>query len=539
MLGKHIEKLHGVGAKSCSLCGHGYAGSGAEIRLRVHMKKHGWSPNCKQCEEKVGDKEALSLHIEEEHTAEPCAFCTEVSENKAGLVSHMQAVHSLVAHMCGCEGCKWGSADIVALEDHWKQSHMNIGFSCGRCKEGYFTWVKLSRHMENNHGGPATTCPHCAKSFPVDGDLQNHLEGVHMMGGYACAPCQLWFDNADWLSEHFRTEHLVTQYSCEGCGEKDSDGEVLWQHMKEKHGRPEAEVWQDQRSEAGALSTSSASLEPDAQSTSSESRKQVQNGCNLCDFISHAERPKDQRVNVRRHLQRFHPGAAAAKPSVLLGAQEAKVVEEGEDEAGDAVCTLQRFHPGAAAAKPSVLLGAKEAKVVEEGEDEAGVAVCKTCGKSFTKYTSLERHHENTHRAERLQKTPPRAREGGNESMKAKEGASIQVKEGGVLSKKVNEEAGSGHTTVDQVKEGGNESMTAQEDATGHTTNSLWLECCPDVAGNTFYKNPYTGAISRDRPVGAGTEVVSEAEFGRRRATADKRKVGKAEVASRKRVRRG
>ena len=121
----------------------------------------------------------------------------------------------------------------------------------------------------------------------------------------------------------------------------------------------------------------------------------------------------------------------------------------------------------------------------------------------------------------------------------AKEGASIQVKEGGVLSKKVNEEAGSGHTAVNQVKEGGNESMTAQEDATGHTTNSLWLECCPDVAGNTFYKNPYTQVISRDRPVGAGTEVVSEAEFGRRRATADKRKVGKAEVASRKRVRRG
>ena len=108
---------------------------------------------------------------------------------KYDLLRHIRVVHSaeIVSTEFQCKHCEKKFADAEALDLHTASQHKNLpkkSFNCEKCEALFSTKYNLDRHKVV-HGNVADAvsrfdCPQCSNTFSNKANLKNHVKRCHV-----------------------------------------------------------------------------------------------------------------------------------------------------------------------------------------------------------------------------------------------------------------------------------------------------------------------------------------------------------------------
>ena len=144
---------------------------------------------------------------------------------------------------CASEGCETTENTQKAINQHEKETHKDLQYSCECCGATNFSsydamFKHTQRHFEFMHA-----CSVCSKKFQFPSQVEKHMSVHDKAKGFICTwrGCKKVLANKDSLRQHV-LRHQDLQLKCELCTEGEEEAHTfptemsLKQHKQGKHG---------------------------------------------------------------------------------------------------------------------------------------------------------------------------------------------------------------------------------------------------------------------------------------------------------------
>ena len=144
---------------------------------------------------------------------------------------------------CASEGCETTENTRKAINQHEKETHKDLQYSCECCGASNFSsydamFKHTQRHFEFMHA-----CSVCSKKFQFPSQVDKHMSVHDKAKGFVCTwrGCKKVLANKDSLRQHV-LRHQDLKLKCELCTEGEEEARTfptemsLKQHKQGKHG---------------------------------------------------------------------------------------------------------------------------------------------------------------------------------------------------------------------------------------------------------------------------------------------------------------
>jgi len=194
------------------------------------------------CEYESANVLALQRHfkaIHEEHDPIRCEFCDYVTKLPSSLKVHIRTVHGNERYPC--KDCEYVAKIPGALNQHIKKVHGSQRYPCEFCE--YVTKIpsSLKRHQATQHSNKSDSteeshlCDQCSYIADSAIALRKHVEG-HLPLAFPCLQCDYKTRTAKNLKEHIYAQHLnKDRYLCDKCEFATNSNQKMTRHKEKVH----------------------------------------------------------------------------------------------------------------------------------------------------------------------------------------------------------------------------------------------------------------------------------------------------------------
>ncbi|XP_052872912.1 zinc finger protein OZF-like [Anopheles cruzii] len=203
-----LEHVDGhLGTIRCDICNKTflYANSLKLHNLDLHSGPEAKPFKCDKCQRSFARPFLLKAHLKS-HVQEPCPTCGKMLGNRRALTTHIERVHGNIPNLI-CDICGKVAATKTTME-----RHMNV-------------------HM-GRESVKRVQCIHCLKWYKGKYVLEKHVQHAHLEQGetFQCDICQKSYPNSRALMLHKAT-HDEPKYECEICGRRFRRRQLFRKHM--------------------------------------------------------------------------------------------------------------------------------------------------------------------------------------------------------------------------------------------------------------------------------------------------------------------
>ncbi|KAK9892480.1 hypothetical protein WA026_020470 [Henosepilachna vigintioctopunctata] len=226
------------GEFKCPKCTKGFS---QKILLKKHKKncrpklQKDLLTRCKSCARIFKDRQSLAKHLVNYHSEYSCEICSQKSQSKCEIVSHIRSVHPNC--MLFCQICGKILRSKQNLADHLKD-HSN-SFVCQFCGDLLPNKIKLKMHILSLHRKILSlSCGICLKLFESQHILRNHVQLVHkndLRPFTSCTVCGKNYGSKWKTYDHVNKSHGLFFKVCKTCLEIFDTEEQLYAHCEELH----------------------------------------------------------------------------------------------------------------------------------------------------------------------------------------------------------------------------------------------------------------------------------------------------------------
>lgn len=226
------------GEYKCPKCSKGFS---KKLLLKKHKKncrpklQKDLLTRCKSCSRIFKDRQSLAKHLVNYHSEYTCEICSQKSQSKCEIVSHIRFTHpkcKLFCKVCGnilrsqqnltdhindhsnsyiCQFCGDSLPSKIKLKMHILSLHRKIlSLSCGICLKLFENQHILKDHVQLLHKNdlrPLTSCTVCGKNYGSKWKTYDHLNKSHGRIFKVCKTCLEIFNTEEELNIHCEEIH--------------------------------------------------------------------------------------------------------------------------------------------------------------------------------------------------------------------------------------------------------------------------------------------------------------------------------------------
>ncbi|XP_045469140.1 zinc finger protein 729-like [Harmonia axyridis] len=224
----------------CPKCSKGFS---KKILLKKHKKncrpklQKDLLTRCKSCARIFKDRQSLAKHLVNYHSEYTCEICSQKTQSKCEIVSHIRFTHpkcKLFCKICGtilrsqqnladhindhsnsyvCQFCGDSLPSKIKLKMHILSLHRKIlSLSCGICLKLFENQHILKDHVQLVHKNdlrPLTSCTVCGKNYGSKWKTYDHLNKSHGRIFKVCKTCLEVFNSEEELNLHCEEMHSL------------------------------------------------------------------------------------------------------------------------------------------------------------------------------------------------------------------------------------------------------------------------------------------------------------------------------------------
>lgn len=205
---------------------------------------------CPLCNQNIGSKIQVTLHLKETHNIEYPYYCNECKSKPfyfAWEYSHHHQEHHLPMN---CKICKESLPSKVDFRKHKIEKHpdnsdsgseceADVKFNCPYCEEAKdCSSVTLAEHLKSSHAmKPPFSCPNCRYVSKALGTLLYHHEMFHVPT--LCYICGVETKSSHAMKQHLKKHQKMYACKVEGCDHSTNIYSLAVSHGVDVHGKTE------------------------------------------------------------------------------------------------------------------------------------------------------------------------------------------------------------------------------------------------------------------------------------------------------------